>query len=221
VARSATVLLLALLTCGCAVRSLSDTARPWGDGNATYRGELNDLDVVGHGPGEAGPGGAVQLRGGQRVLVVQSGAVFPDEAMSTGLGEFLQVGTMSGVPSRDSGNPHGLRQAAARGGYDAVLCYWGVLESRERATAGMAVAWVPVYGWFVDSSRLEMRIRLRIVVLDVASGRWRCLLPAPIDDARAASLVTSNRKDAEQVLVLKEAAYRAAVDAVRREVLVP
>jgi hypothetical protein len=208
--------LVALLLPACAMRSISNPGRPYGSANTSYAGELSDFAVVGSGGAATdGDGGTanVTLRPRQRLLVMQSGAAFPDDAMVTGLAQHFEVGTASGIPS-DAFGEHGLRTAAARGGFDAVVAYWGVLESRPRPTAGKAASWFPIAGFFVPDESQQMRIRLRIVVLDVASGRWRSLMPTPIDDERASSLVTRHSRDMEQVEHLKEAAYVAAVEAI-------
>ncbi|HEX6813143.1 MAG TPA: hypothetical protein VF384_16085 [Planctomycetota bacterium] len=208
-------LALLLLLPGCAVRSISNTARPWGDTNTTYAGELSDFDVVGLGGAEsASKAPDLQLQPHARVMVVQSGALFPDEPMLTGLAQHFTVGAASGSPSASAGGEQGMRLAAVRGGFDAIVAYWGVLESRPRPTAGKAAAWVPIAGFFVNDESQQMRIRLRIVVVDASTGSWRSLLPEPIDDVRASSLVTRQSKDSEQVELLKAAAYRVAVEQV-------
>lgn len=208
---------LAVLLSGCAVRSISNPVRGYGYGNATYAGELSDFDVVGAaGALDSGTSGQVTLAEGARVLVVQSGAVFPDERALKALAAHYQVGSASGIPTPGL-HGMGMRDAAARGGFDAVLAYWGTLETSERATAGAAASWVPIAGWFVPDREQRMRIRLRVVVLDVGTGRWRGFEPPPMDDARASSIVTRDGADERQVDVLMEAALPAAVEAVVKE----
>lgn len=210
---------LALLLCAflsvlpaCAVRSISNTGRPHGGQNTTYAGELSDFDIVGCGVANVGQP-RVQLKKGQRVLVMQSGAAFPDQAMVTGLAEHFEVGTASGIPTPAMIGT-GIGTAAARGGFDAVIAYFGVLESSTEGTAGRAASWIPIGGFFVPDENQRMRIRLRIILLDTRTSAWQSLMPEPIDDERISSLVTRNRKDQEQVLVLKEAAYAAAIRAI-------
>jgi hypothetical protein len=193
------------------VRSISNTARPWGHQNTTYAGELSELDVVGKFTGD-GDGRVVTLRPGDRVAVIQSGALFPDQQMLDGLGTRLKVGSMSGIPSPDRGAGEGMLGAARRGGFDKIVCYWGVLESRARATAGKAARWVPIAGLFVPDESQEMRIRLRMIIAEVQSGTWRSLEPEPIEDDRASSVATRYDADADQVEDLKEVAYRRAVE---------
>lgn len=100
--------------------------------------------------------------------------------------------------------------AAARGGYDSVLCYWGVLESARRATSGKALSWVPIAGFFAPDQDQLVRIRLKLLVVDTASGRWRMLEPTTADDERESSFVTRAASDQEQVLELKTRGYAIA-----------
>lgn len=214
------ILAIAASLTGCAVRSISNPERPWGGGNTTYAGELSDFDVVGvDAAGASGTQGEVQLRPRQRVLVIQSGAAFPDERMLTGLGAQFDVGAASGIPTPELAG-QGMCQAAARGGFDAIVAYWGILESSEQVTGGVAASWVPIAGMFVPDSSQRMRIRLRIVVVDVHTGRWRTLLPPPIDDERASSMVTRGSSDRDQVELLMAAAIPATVETITREAMV-
>lgn len=214
---SLVLLFLAALGCACqATRSISNPVRPWGNGNGTYQGELSDFDVVGLETGNATPRYVpVVLRPHARVLLVQSGALFPGERLVSALADHFEVGIASGIPTPGMG-ARGMRDSAARGGFDAVVAYWGVLESSERDTAGKAASWVPIAGWFVPDSSQHMRIRLRIVVLDVATGQWMSLLPTPIDDERASTLLGRESSDRDQVELLMTAAVPTVVEALMR-----
>lgn len=219
-ARLATVALLVVST-GCATRSISDPGFYSGRGNASYTGELSDFDLVGTASGSEGVAvGEVSLRARQRVLVVKSGAAFPDERVLSALAKHFEIGAASGIPTASLG-AHGMRHAAARGNFDAVIGYWGVLESSVRATPGAAVSWVPFAGLFVPDASQELRVRLRIVVLDVRTGSWRTLLPPPVDDSRSFSAVTRESNDRNQVSLLMDAALPAAIATIEREVLKP
>lgn len=208
------VLAFVALACGCdATRSISNPVRPWGEGNGTYEGELSDFDVVGLAPGsDSEADTTVALHPHMRVLLIQSGAVFPDERLVSALSKHFEVGVASGIPAQTPGE-QGLRHAAARGGFDALIAYWGVLESSQHATAGAAASWVPIAGMFVPDSSQRMRIRLRVLVLDVRSGRWLTLLPPPIDDERASAMLSRERSDRNQVGLLMSAAVPTVVEA--------
>jgi len=215
--RHLVLIALVALACGCqSSRSISNPVRPWGGGNGTFEGELSDFDVVGLEAGSAlPPAGKVVLRPHARVLLVQSGAMFPGELLVSALSKHFEIGIASGIPTPGMGE-HGMRYSAARGGYDAVVAYWGVLESSERDTAGKAASWVPIAGWFVPDSSQRMRIRLRVVVLDVPTGQWTSLLPTPIDDERASTMFGRESSDREQVELLMSAAVSTMVDALTR-----
>jgi hypothetical protein len=114
-----------------------------------------------------------------------------------------------------------MRSAAAAGEFDAVIAYWGALESRESANAGAAASWLPVLGPFVPDADQRMRLRVRVVVLDVASGRWRSLAPAPIETSSSSSIVTRESRDRAQAQVLIDAAVPAALEAIEKELLRP
>lgn len=207
---------LAALISSCAVRSISNPVRPWAGTNTTYAGELSDFEVVGTAAMEPMVGsGDVVLEPHHRVLVVQSGAAFPSERLLSGLAAHFEVGAASGIPTPALG-ALGMRQAALRGGFDAIVAYWGILETSERVTEGVAASWVPIAGWFVPDASQRMRIRLRIVVVDVHTGRWRTILPQPIDDERASSMATRGSSDRDQVELLMDAAIPAAIDAITR-----
>ncbi len=147
-----------LFLTGCAnTRSISNSAstdaRSYRAGRVDpafdYRGELNEFDVLAvdrdqpvseaeiqRGLDHARP---VSLKAGSSILVVQSGAVFPDGPMLGELKQHFVVTPFSGVPPRrEAGNDptlsysKSLRLAAARAGCETVVCYWGTLESARR-----------------------------------------------------------------------------------------
>jgi hypothetical protein len=198
-----------LLLTACQTRSLS---QPYADAwsNRTYRGELNDWDVVGTDLPQADPGLGVKLRKGQRVLLLQSGAMHPDPGMLAAVAQHFQVAGATGLPSDTARSEHGLRGAAARGGYDLVIAFWGAIEVQREATLGSAVAWVPIVNFWVDTSEQNARLRLRMIVLDARTGNWRIVEAAPQSSVTASSLVNYREQDSKQMEELKAAAYAAA-----------
>jgi hypothetical protein len=217
-------LLLCLVTAGCQVRPLSSPyARSSWDSDPLYKGELSEADVIGAVAGSDEPGALlahrndVRLARGTRLLVIQSGALLPDETMLQALGARFTTGMLSGVP-RASDAGLDVRRIAALGGYQAVLCYWGTLEAAREPGAGKAVSWVPIAGWFVSDETQRMRIRLRMMVVDVASGSWVEVVPPPFEDTRFDTRVTRDTSDLAQVVALKDAAYRAACDELVRQI---
>jgi len=89
----------------------------------------------------------VKLRKGSTILLIQSGAMFPDEPMVNELNRYVNCVPFTGVPTggRRSGDvttekaaqasySKSLRLAAARGGCETIVCYWGILESARKGT---------------------------------------------------------------------------------------
>lgn len=225
--------ILLTLLAGCSTRSISDSGyrdrssyvRPSAD--PFYNGELTEFDVLGIDLGsvqeaeiaaaldESNP---VLVRPGQSLMVIQSGALLPDEAMLADLRLSYSVGAFSGIPVRSDatgdavpGYARSLRLAAARGGYTTIFCYWGKLETQQQNLATKAVSWVPIAGRFVPDEMQEMRIVLKGAVVDVATGAWAMLAPRPVTTETATLGLIRGSQDQEQVAALKKAGYAELV----------
>ncbi len=220
----------ALLLCGCASdRSISNSGFPGGRsayaGNWFYQGELSEFDIIGRtAPDqitdariqeELAKTDSVTVRRGDSLLAIQSGAAAPDEEFAAELGRYFAVSPFSGVPPKERTElARQLRLAAAQGGFKHVVCYWGVLESSRADYATKVVSWVPVAGQYVPDESQRMRIRLKAIVLDVASGRWTMVTPAPFEDQRSSNYFRREASDQNQVRRLKTQGYKALVDAI-------
>jgi hypothetical protein len=103
-----------------------------------------------------------------------------------------------------------LRLAAARGGADVIICYWGQLESANEKMPTKTVSWIPVVNWMVPDEREHMRIQLKMALVDVRSGNWSVFSPESFDEKRIS--VSPRRDVADQKLVqgLKEKVYENA-----------
>jgi hypothetical protein len=211
------------------------------DPGFAYRGELSEFDVLGITRGQSTSeqdiqhvldgAKAVKLAANSSILLIQSGAIFPDAPMVTNLNRYFRVSPFSGVPplsrrafdtaNTESRDPESfsqsLRLAAARSGNDVILCYWGTLEAETQKLATKDVSWVPLVGWMVPDEKQHMRIRLKMAVIDVRSGNWSVLSPEAFDDSRISASIGRGAKDQKQVELLKAKAYEACVkDLVRR-----
>lgn len=235
---------LTLLT-GCAksTRSLSNSSyrEPGGtvrfaprqndfDPGFEYRGELSEFDVLGITRNETASetdiekalaaAKQIRLKPGASLMLVQSGAIFPDAPMVDALTKHFRIVPFTGVPpvSRrgtdgqveryDAGDfSKSLRLAAARGGCDTIVCYWGILESANAKLVTKTVSWVPVASWFIPDETQHMRIRLKLALMDVRTGDWAVLSPSAIEDSKTS--VSPRRDVADQKLVerLKQKAY--------------
>jgi hypothetical protein len=240
-AMNARILLGAALVCGlisgCATRSISnsdcDPSRGYGCAQ-NAPAELSEFDVLGIArdarPSDADIAAALAkarsltLSRASRVLVIQSGAMFPDAPMMEALKARYNVSGFSGVATSQprvqgavdaQSYSRSLRLAAAQGGCDKLLVYWGVLESARKNNAASSVSWVPVVGWLLPDEREHMRIRLRLALIDTATGQWDMLEPEPVADDSLSSIVS--RRDVDQGLVaqLKVKGYAGAAEALR------
>ena len=202
------------------------------DPGFAYRGELSEFDVLGiTRTGTASEADIekalaaakpIRLKSGASVLLVQSGAIIPDPPMVTELSKHFRVVPFTGVPQVSRRGTDGqferydagefsksLRLAAARGGCETILCYWGILESANAKLVTKTVSWVPVASWFIPDETQHMRIRLKLALVDVRTGDWTVLSPNAIEASRLS--VSPRRAVADQKLVerLKLKAYEA------------
>lgn len=201
-----------------------------------YRGELSECDVLGVSRGEttseaeirrvfenAKP---VKLRRDSSILLIQSGALFPDGPMVTELSKHFTVVPFSGVPSlrksagsvqTESLDPESysrsLRLTAAHGGNDVIVCYWGILESENERLPTKTVSWVPVVNWILPDEVQHMRIRIKLALIDVRSGNWTVFSPQAFDSDRISIRPRRGAVEQRQVERLKEKAYQASVKA--------
>jgi hypothetical protein len=207
------------------------------DPGFAYQGELNEFDVLAvdrtrlvtdedivRALDEAR---RVVLKPGTSILLIQSGAVFPDGPMVAELSKHFKVTPFSGVPpqhrtmtdtepSESVSYARSLRLAAARAGAESVVCYWGTLESARRNMETKTVSWIPFAGWVMPDESQHMRIRLKLAVIDVRTGGWTMLTPEPSEDKAWSTSFTRGSSDQKQVEALKRKAYEAGVKELAR-----
>ena len=112
---------------------------------------------------------------------------------------------------RDGALGRELRLAAARSGCTHVLCYWGKLETVQEDQVTKTVSWVPIVGDLVPDEEHVTRLRVRAVLIDVASGRSATFTPpAAQNSALSSSLLRGSSHD-KQVYELKTRAYERLV----------
>jgi hypothetical protein len=215
--------------------SASGPIAPTSDPAFEYRGELSEFDVLGTPRGEftteadiqraIAASNRVKLGTGSSLLLIQSGALFPDGPMVAELSKHYRVVPFSGVPATrparlhsppaESSDPESysksLRLIAARGGADFIVCYWGRLESASDRLITKTVSWVPIVHWIVPDEKQHMRIQLKVALVDVRSGNWSVFSPKPFEDARTSTSPGRGAVDQKQVERLKKLAYEASV----------
>lgn len=237
------ILLAVILSlAACETRSISNSgyqadANRYGASNPFYTGELGEFDVL----GAAGISSITEediqksfstrrplsIARGSPVMLVQSGAIFPDDPMVKSLAVHYAVGGFSGIPERKTYDPStcvnqaapysmALRLLAAKGGYEKIVVYWGILETAQQGLTTKAVSWIPIVGGAIPDENQRMRIRLKVAVVDVRSGQWETFAPAPIESDSISTDYTRESADQGQVALLKEASYKAAADEIAR-----
>ena len=226
---------LTILTCwGCSTRSISNSGYDGGGGyyrsdNPLYKGELTEFDVLGIDPARVisdeeitkslSKASKVGIKKGNSIMLIQSGAMFPDGPMQKEFDKHFATMPFSGIPMSDTRNSElntsnygkALRLAAAKGGNEVIVCYWGTLETAQKNLATSAISWVPVAGWLVPDESQMMRIRLKFAIVDVQTGSWTIFAPDPLDDKTISSILGRESSDQSQVVLLKENAYKEAV----------
>lgn len=213
-----------LLT-GCATRSISNSgARDgcYGRSNDFYKGELSEFDVLGIRSeplfGQSEINAALEsekemsIENGSGILLIQSGALMPDEAMVESLRKNYKVAFLSGIPETIDGKSYSscIRLAAAKAGCETIVAYWGFLETTQKGLATKAVSWMPFVGGTIPDKNQLMRIRLKVAVVDVRTGQWDVFSPTAFQDNAMSARHTRESSDQDQVELLKERAYEAA-----------
>ena len=127
------ILIVLVALTACTTRSISNSGYPErsyyrGDTDSLYKGELSEFAVLGIDGGSRYSAEAIEeayasasrgliLKKGDSVLLIQSGAMIPDEGMLDTLQAYFRVVPFTGVPERtDAGNASysdALRFAAA------------------------------------------------------------------------------------------------------------
>ena len=220
------IFLTVLALQGCGVRSISDSGyqaesqgrfRP--ASNSLYKGELTEFEVLGIASQTPASQEEINhsleerqkltLPKGSPIMLVQSGAIMPDDQMVRALESHHRIVAFSGIPTAPSnGNfAPALRLAAARGGCEKIMVYWGILETAQKDMSTKTVSWVPIVGGMIPDESQEMRIRLKVAIIDVKSGRWKTISPKPIQDTSASARYTRASSDQRQVAALKAQAY--------------
>ena len=230
------ILVVAVVSIGCQTRSISNSSYggTWG-----YRGELSELEVLGVSANKVISEGdikaalntktKVSLKRGDRIVLVQSGAQFPDGSVLEELKPYYSVIPLSGVPAHDDRYRRhedanakqpidkSLRLAAAKAGAKTLIVYWGILETGREDHGTKTISWLPVIGRIIPDEKQKMRIRLKAAVIDVASGAWEFVIPEVYNDARTSAQVNREESDQDQVTLLKAKAYKAlASDLLKR-----
>jgi hypothetical protein len=225
------ILCLVILFSGCATRSISDSGYQGSgyygqrESNPFYKGELSEFDVLGIEAGQIASNEEITaafvdnpqrrlIKKGDRIMLIQSGAMIPDHEMIRYMAENFSVSVFTGVPeeakAKSSSYSSALRLAAAKAGISTIVVYWGILESGVENLATKTVSWVPIIGSVVPDESQTMRIRLKIAVIDVKTGEWEIFTPETLDDQAMSGRINREQSDQALVAALKAEAYKNA-----------
>ena len=211
----------------CETTSISNTGSGgYGNGhNSFYNGELDSFDVLGVPSGEIteasirtalgnSSGSGVRIPKGERILLVQSGAVHPDAALQEAMSKHYEVVPFSGIPIQQHSEDRTvgrdakrLRMAAAKAGVRYTVVVWGTLESTTGDLATTSVSWVPFAGRLIADEQKATRIVTTAVVMETESGTWRSVSADPVVRKTLSSEVSRNVRWDRQVEALKSESY--------------
>jgi len=226
------VILVVSVLSGCASTSISDSGYNRVQGHSRHHNgepvvskELNELAVIGIGAKSKFDEAVIaqsltekkpfSLHANSRVLLLQSGARFPDSEMVSSMSKYWDVSTLSG-DSRDYVDSHlnnVLRYTAATGGRDIVVVYWGVIESAKQDLQAKNISWIPLVGWPLADEKTQMRVVLKFAVIDVASGQWEMFQPEPVEHQFLSRMINRNGKSQQAEIDIKKSIYEHAAKA--------
>jgi len=229
-------LLIPIVLSGCTTqRSVSNSGYyPGGynghrGDNPLYKGELSEFDVLGIDPGKEiteqditaaanDRKERLSLRKGESLLLIQSGSMIPEQEMTERMEKYFTVSVFTGVPGQgekaDASYAKSLRLAAAKAGIDKILVYWGMLETETKDLSTKNVSWIPIVGWAIPDQTQEIRIRLKIALVDVKSGQWEIFVPKVFEDTAYSASLNREHSDQLQVAQLKSKVYQATVESI-------
>ncbi|KAF0095566.1 MAG: hypothetical protein E1N59_1061 [Puniceicoccaceae bacterium 5H] len=228
----------ALFLAGCTTTSISNSGYegPYGGrhGGELYRGELEQWDVLGvnledreitddmiHDALKHHENPEMQV--GQKILLIQSGAMLPDPEMVEAMSQYFSLEPFSGRPDvqvngqQTTNAPlhQRLRLAAARGGIETIVVYWGLVDSTKQKEATATASWLPFVGYMIPDETKHMRIRVKLAVIDVESGNWMMIEPDPVDGASISARMNREVSHDKMVLALKREVYQQAANELR------
>ena len=227
--------LAAILLIGCAHEKTTDYRRADYTSRKPLKSihmggrELADTDVLGvaaQSPTEEDIRNAldraakVQLREGENILVVQSGEPVPDTRMIAELNKHYRAIPFSGIRGDwikgDSKNQpdyaRALRFAAAQAGAEKILCFWGNLEVAQHDLSTKTITWLPVVDVFVPDEKNNIRVHLKLALVNVRTGAWTVFRTEPQETQMVSTGWAREHVRSPEVRRLQQKSYVAAVN---------
>jgi hypothetical protein len=158
---------------------------------------------------------SLHVKSGSKLLLVQSGAAHPDNAMVQELSRHFIVVPHTGVPSElnqdDGALSKTLRLAAAHGHAETILVYWGNLEMKRNDLPTSLVSWVPVIDFAVPDEHQHVRMFLKVALIDVRTGQWATFRTEAIEEEALTTRYAREREKRWSLDRTKQRLYEIAV----------
>ena len=162
----------------------------------------------------------VDLKAAEPVLVLQSGEPVPDARMVAELSKHFRAIPYSGIRSDwitgdASGHPdyaRALRFAAAQAGVEKILCYWGTLEVAHHDLSTKTVTWLPVVDFFIPDQKENVRVYLKVALVDVRTGAWTVFRTEPEETQMVSTSWAREHVQSPEIRRLQQKSYTVAVN---------
>jgi hypothetical protein len=162
----------------------------------------------------------VGLREGESVLVVQSGEPVPDSRMIAELNQHFRAIPFSGIRSDwihgdSTVSPDyakALRFAAAQAGAEKILCFWGQLEVAHHDLSTKTITWLPVVDVIVPDQKENVRVLLKVALVDVRSSAWTVFRTEPQETQMMSTGWGREHVRSPEVRRLQQKSYEVAVN---------
>lgn len=200
---------ITLLIAGCTTSNRSISQYQYGY-NFSYGGEMSQMNFIREISSSKTTGSStpIHIVAGERVMVMQSGQLYPDASFLVHLNPKCDVIPMSGIPDKNRVQNTTLIDAAKAGGITKIVAYWGNIETTVKPKDSKAISWIPIAGYFVPDEDQKMRVSISAIVSDVSTGRWFNYTAHSSETKISHSGYTARAKDSEQVEKLKAEAYK-------------
>ena len=170
-----------------------------------------------------GKGPFVPLR--SSVILVQSGSQAPEAAMQQEMAKYYTVSTFSGISdkqkktvcNKDTANAENmnymqaLRYIAAKGKQQAILVYWGELETGRFNSETKEFIWSEYKNEKVAGTGIVLRYLLKFALVDVATGEWAMYSPENYEHSEPLPVAGTADITEQQIMQLKKTTYERAV----------
>jgi hypothetical protein len=162
----------------------------------------------------------VQLRPGEPLLVLQSGEPVPDTRMIAELNKHYRAIPFSGLrgdwikasAKNEPDYARALRLAAAQAGAEKILCFWGNLEVAQHDLSTKTITWLPVVDVLVPDEKNNIRVHLKIALVDVRSGAWTVFRTEPQETQMVSTGWAREHIRSPEVRRLQQKSYTVAVN---------